>query len=175
MLIKGGAGCGKTTNLIKDANKSKNLIIFSFTNKAVDNIRGRVDDNLKTKAHTLDSYVSEFTSDTENLKLLANKDVFTDEFSMFPNKCMTLIYNSFVANKLKVKLYGNINQCNPVEGNSRLTYDNRKSPAILDMCSDIDELMYIEKSARCDQKTYDMLSNFLKTGQIKGKNTQLCG
>ena len=92
---------------------------------------------------------------------------------MVPNKWMTLIYNSFVANNLKVNLYGNINQCDPVEGNSRLTYDYTKSPAILDMCCDIVELKYIEESARYDQKSDDMLSNFLKTGQIKEKNRHL--
>ena len=55
-LITGGAGCGKTTKLINDAKESNNPIIFSFTNKAVDNIRSRVDDSLKNKVHTFDSY-----------------------------------------------------------------------------------------------------------------------
>ena len=55
-------------------------------NKAVANIRSRVDDNLKSKVHTFNSYFNEFVSDTENLKLLANKDVFIHEFSMVPNK-----------------------------------------------------------------------------------------
>ena len=152
ILITGGAGCGKTTKLINDAKESKNPIIFSFTNKAVDNIRSRVDDNLKSKVHTFDSYFNGFVPDTENLKLLANKDVFIDEFSMVPTKWLTLIYNSFVANILKVNLYGDSNQCDPVEGNSRLIYDYTKSPAILDMCSDTIELKYIKKSARYDQK-----------------------
>ena len=75
ILITGGPGCGKTTKLINDAKESKNPIIFSFTNKSVDNIRSRVDNNLKSKVHTFDSYFNEFVSDTENLKLLANKDV----------------------------------------------------------------------------------------------------
>ena len=92
-----------------------------------------------------------------------------NEFSMVTNKWMTLIYNSFVANNLKVNLYGDINQCDPVEGNSRLTYDHTKSPGILDMCSVSDPLNYIEESARYDHKTYDMLSNVFKTGQIKEK------
>ena len=168
-LTTGDAGCGKTTKLIEDAQKSKNPIIFSFTNKAIDNIRSKVDDNLKNKVHTFDSYFNEFTSDAENLKLLANKDVFIDEFSMVPNKWMTLIYNSVVANRLKVNLCGDINQCDTVEGNSRLTYDYTKSPAILDMCSVSDSLKDIEKTAKHDHKTHDMLSNFLKTDQIKKK------
>ena len=60
-LITGGAGCGKTTKLINDAKESKNPIIFSFTNKAVDNIRSRIDNSLKDKVHTFDSYFNEFT------------------------------------------------------------------------------------------------------------------
>ena len=65
MLITGGAGCGKTTKLINDAKESKNLVMFSFTNKAVDNIKSRVDDHLKSKVHTFDSYFNKFVSDTE--------------------------------------------------------------------------------------------------------------
>ena len=160
-LITGAAGCGKTTKLINDAKESKNPIIFSFTNKAVDNIRSRVDDSLKNKVHTFDSYFNEFISDAENLKLLANKDVFIDKFSMVPNKWITLIYNSFVANNLKVNLHGDMNQCDSVEDNSRLKYDYTKSPAILEMCSNVVELQYIKDSARYDKKTYDMLSKFL--------------
>ena len=157
-LITGGAGCGKTTKLINDAKESKNPIIFSFTNKAVDNIRSRVDDSLKNKVHSFDSYFNEFILDAENLKLLANKDVFIDEFSMVPNKWITLIYNSFVANDLKVNLYGDINQCDPAEGNSRLKYGYSKSLAILEMCPNTVELKYIEESARYDKKTFDMLT-----------------
>ena len=82
---------------------------------------------------------------------------------------MTLIYHSFVANNLKVNLYGDTNQCDPVEGNSKLIYDYTKSPAILDMCSETIELEYIKESSRYDEKTYIMLSKFLKNGHIKEK------
>ena len=150
--ITSGAGYGKTTKLINDAKESKNPIIFSFTNKAVDNIRSRVDDSLKNKVHTFDSYFNEFISDAENLKLLANKDIFIDEFSMVPNKWIALIYHSYVENNLKVNLYGDVNQCDPVEGNSRLKYDYTKSLAILEMCPNVVELKYIEESARYDKK-----------------------
>ena len=124
---------------------------------------------MKNEFHTFDSYFNEFISDAENIKLLSNKDVFIDEFSMVPNKWITLIYNNFVANNLKVNLYGDINQCDPVEGNSKLTYDYTKSPAILDMCCDVVELKYIEKSAKYDKKTYSMLTNFLETAQLNLK------
>ena len=86
ILTTAGTGCGKTTKLINDAKKSKNPIIFSFTNKAVDNIRSKVDNSLKSNVHTFDSHFNEFKSDVENLKLLANRNVFLNEFSMVPNK-----------------------------------------------------------------------------------------
>ena len=111
----------------------------------MDNIRSRVDDSMKNKVHTFDSYFNEFISDAENLKLLSNKNVFIDEFSTVPNKWITLTYNSLVANNLRVNIYGDINQCDPVEDNSRLTYDHTKSPAILDMCCEVVELKYIEE------------------------------
>ena len=93
---------------------------------------------------------------------------------MIPNKWLTLIYYSFVANNLKINLYGDSNQCDPVEGNSRLIYNYTKSPAILDTCSDTTGLKYIKESARYYQKTY-MLSNFLKTDQIKDKIGNIMG
>ena len=37
-LIAGGAGCGKTIKLIEDIKKSGSPIIFSSTNKAVENV-----------------------------------------------------------------------------------------------------------------------------------------
>ena len=89
-----------------------------------------------------------------SLKLLAGKGVFMDEFSMVPNKWITLLYDSFVANNLRVNLCGDVNQCGPVEGNSKLKYDHTKSPAILEMCSNIIQLDYIEESARYDKKTF---------------------
>ena len=88
---------------------------------------------------------------------------------MVPLKWMTLIYHSFVANNLKVNLYGDTNQCDPVEGISKLIYEYTKSPAIQDMCSDTVELEYIMESARYDHKIYKILSEFLKTGQVKEK------
>ena len=72
VLVTGGAGCGKTTKLINDAKESDNPIIFSFTNKAVDNIRNKVDDKLKNKVHTFDSYFNEFISDTDGSKQVDN-------------------------------------------------------------------------------------------------------
>ena len=93
---------------------------------------------------------------------------------MVSNKWLTLIYNSFVANNLKVNLYGDSNQCDPVKGNSRLIYNYMKSPAILGTCSDTIELKYIEESARYDRKN-NMSSNFLTTGQIKDKIGNMVG
>ena len=85
---------------------------------------------------------------------------------MVSNKWMTLIYHSFVRNNTKVSLHGDSYQCDPVEGMSRIVYDNTKSPAILDMCHKTIEKKYIKESARYDIKTHNMLTEFLKTGQL---------
>lgn len=66
-MIIGGAGCGKTTRLIEDATKSKNPIIFSFTNQSVSDIRNRLPVDMKDRVHTFDSYFNEYASDVENL------------------------------------------------------------------------------------------------------------
>ena len=61
------------------------------------------------------------------------------------------------------------NQCDPVEGSSRLKYDYPKIPAVLEMCPNTIELKYIEESARYDKKTFDMLTNCLQTGRLNQK------
>ena len=43
------AGCGKTTKLIKLAAEATNPIILSFTNKAIENVKSRIDDSLCDK------------------------------------------------------------------------------------------------------------------------------
>ena len=147
LLYTGGAACGKTTQLIKDVQVSKNPVIFCFTNKAVDNIRHRLPDVLKGSIHTFDSFFNENMSNTENMKSIEGKDIFIDEFSMVPNRWITLVYHSFVNHNLKVNLYGDSNQCDPVEGNSHIVYDYMKSPAILDKCHQIVEKQYIKESS----------------------------
>ena len=42
-------GCGKTTKLIKLAAEATNPIILSFTNKAIENVKSRIDDSLCDK------------------------------------------------------------------------------------------------------------------------------
>ena len=53
--------------------KSKNPIIFSFTNRAVDNIRNSLKKDMKDKVYTFDSYFNEYVStsaDVENIMKL---------------------------------------------------------------------------------------------------------
>ena len=94
---------------------------------------------------------------------LKNHTVFVDEFSMVPNNWMTTLYNAHVEFGITVNLFGDCNQCAPVDD---FGYDYLKSPAILAMCPTIEKLEYIEKSARYDKKTYETLSVFLKTGRV---------
>ena len=88
---------------------------------------------------------------------------------MVPNKLMTRIYNSFARNNLTVSLYGDSNQCDAVESGTNITHDYIKSPAIRDMCGRIIKLKYIKECARYGERTYNILSTFLETGQINGK------
>ena len=105
-------------------------------------------------------------TNTENMKSIEGKDVFRDEFFMTPNRWVTLIYDAFVRYGLKVNLYGDNEQCDPVEEGSQISYEYTKSPAILDMCPETIEKKYIEKSARYDKKTFKMLTKFRKNGRI---------
>ena len=174
-IVTGGAGCGKTTNLIEQVLKCDNALVLCFTNKACSVIREKLGDK-KDIVHTFDSYLNSFKKD--QICKLKNHTVFVDEYSMVPNNWMTALYNAFVDFGITVHLFGDCNQCAPVDDYG---YDYLKSPAILAMCPTIVKLEYIEKSARYDKKTYETLSVFLKTGRITNTfskiiecNTNIC-
>ena len=85
---------------------------------------------------------------------------------MVPNKWMTKIYNEYLKNGNRVYMYGDLNQCSPVEGGSQINYDYLESKPVREMCPKIETLEYIEKSCRYDKQTHEMLKTFLKLGKI---------
>ena len=117
--------------------------------------------------HTFDSYFCEFngTSIETNIKSLKNKTIFIEEFSMIPNKWMTLIYKAFTMFNNTVYMFGDPNQCEPVESGSQINYDYLESKTIHEMYPKVETLKYIEKSCRYDRQTHEMLKIFVKHGK----------
>lgn len=165
IIFNGQAGSGKTTKLCEMVKNTKNPIVLSFTNKAVENVRSKLIANGLNNniCYTFDSYFCEYTGDT--IKNLKNKTIFIDEFSMVPNKWITKIYESYLVNNNKIYLFGDPNQCEPVENSSRIRYDYLQSKTI-NMCPKVETMQYIEKSCRYDKKTHEMLKTYLKNGKI---------
>lgn len=65
-------------------------------------------------------------------------------------------------------MFGDINQCDPVEGNSQVHYNKFTSKTIKEMCPERVELKYIlEGCSRYDTKIRNMLADFLKTGKVQ--------
>ena len=159
----GQAGSGKTTKLCEMVKQSENPLVLSYTNKAIENIKKRLGDDYKDKCHTFDSYFCEWRETDTTLK---TKTIFIDELSMVPNKWITKIYEIFVENNNKIFMFGDPNQCLPVEGESQIKYDYLNSASILEMCPEVNELTYIEESCRYDKQTHNMLSVFLKQNKV---------
>ena len=114
--------------------KAKNPLVLSFTNKAVENVKNRLikmgfdKDEANKICHTFDSYFCEL-SDTNvdtNIKSLNYKTIFIEEFSMIPNKWITLIYKAITTYNNSVYMFGDPNQCEPVEDGSQIKYDYLK-------------------------------------------------
>ena len=95
-----------------------------------------------------------------------NKTFFIEEFSMIPNKWMTKIYEAFTMFKNKIYMFGDPNQCEPVEPGSQIHHNYLESKTVSEMCPDIQTLKYIEKSCRYDKQTHEMLKKLLKYGKI---------
>ena len=68
---------------------------------------------------TFDSYFCEWKG--RDLNSLEDKTIFIEEFSMVPNKWMqTTIYQAYT-------MFGDPNQCEPVEAGSQIHYDYLRS------------------------------------------------
>ena len=173
-IFNGQAGSGKTHRLCKMVIKADNPIVLAFTNKAVENVKDRLikmgfdKDKANKICHTFDSYFCELngTNEYTNIESLKNKTIFIEEFSMTPNKKMTLIYKAFTIHNNIVYMFGDPNQCEPVEDGSQIKYDYLDSKTVSQMCPKVETLKYIEKSCRYDIQTHDMLKTFLKHGKV---------
>ena len=127
------AGCGKTTKLCQLVMKEENPLFLSFTNKAIENVKSklvrmgmerRVANNV---CSTFDSYFCEWKG--RNVDSLENKTIFVEEFTMVPNKWMTLLYKAFTQFH-EVHMFGDPNQCKPVEPACQINYDYLESKTI---------------------------------------------
>ena len=169
-IFNGQAGSGKTTKLCELVMKTENPLVLSFTNKAVQNVKDRLKkmDGNPNVCYTFDSYFCEWngSSSETNLKSLEDKTIFIDEFSMVPNKWITLIYKAFTIYGTKVYMFGDPNQCSPVEAGSQISYNYLKSASVRQMCPKNVTLKYIEDSSRYDKKTHTVLDSFLKNGKL---------
>ena len=169
-IVNGQAGSGKTTELCKRVAESEKPLVLSFTNKAIENVKERLRKTENNKhdpnkiCYTFDSYFCEWNED--NFKELRKKTVFIEEYSMVPNKWMTMIYKAFVKYNIEVNLFGDPNQCEPVESESHLIYNYNDSESVKQMCPGRKTLPYIEASCRYDRETNKMLSTLLKHGKL---------
>ena len=82
------------------------------------------------------------------------------------NKWMTKLYQAFTKYRLTIYMFGDTNQCVPVESTD-MFYDYFESVAVSEMCPRRIEMKYIEEYARYDPQTRDLLTKFLKSGTIK--------
>ena len=169
-IYNGQAGSGKTTKLCKMVQKADRPLVLAFTNKAIENVKSKLISNgyeqeeANKICRTFDSYFCEWSDG--NYHNLSGKTIFIEEFSMVPNKWITKIYHEYINCNITVYMFGDPDQCEPVEGGSQIHYNYLESKTISEMCPRIKTLQYIDKSCRYDIQTHEMLKTFLKHGKI---------
>ena len=132
-IFIGQARSGKTTKLCQMVVEAKNPLVLSFTNKAIENVKSKLissgmdKDVVNNICRTFDSYFCEWSNASYHPESLKNKTLFIEEFSMVPNKRMTKIYNAYIEFGNKVYMFGDPNQCEPVEGGSAINYNYLES------------------------------------------------
>ena len=118
-IYNGQAVSGKTHTLCDKVKKTENPLVLSYTNKAIENVKSRLiskgyeKEEANKLCHTFDSYFCEWNG--RDINSLKDKTIFIEEFSMVPNKWMSIIYKGFTMFNNKVYMFGDPNQCEPVE------------------------------------------------------------
>ena len=168
VIYHSGAGCDKTYRLSKMAQEASDPIILSFTNNAIQNVKSVLCDEynnyeLAKKCYTFDLFFCDH--DGRDISSLQGKTIFVEEYSITPNKWMTKLYEAFTKYKLTVFMFGDTNQCDPVEPGG-IFYDYFTSIPITEMCPRRVEMKYIEEYARYDPQTRSLLTEFLENGCI---------
>ena len=112
-IYNGQAGSGKTTKLCEMVEKAKNPLASENVKRRLIKL-GYEKNEANTTCFTFYSYFCEWNG--RNIDSLEDMTIFIEEFSMVPNKWMTIIYNVFTMFNNKIYLFGDPNQCSPVEG-----------------------------------------------------------
>lgn len=178
-ILYGQAGCGKTTQLCQLIYENKDkAILLSHTNKAVVNIknilRKRFDmepEVINRMCHTFESY---FYDNIRGIDSLKDKMVFVDEYTMTPNRFITMLYNAFTKCDITVIMSGDINQCEPINNAKSRRHHYFESQSVYEMCPNRIEMKYIKGSARYDIETRNMLGNFLTFKNIRKYFKNIC-
>lgn len=108
------------------ASEAKNPIILSFTNKAIQSIKDKFKNTgLEKECYTFDSYFCDRHG--HDISALDGKTIFMEEYSMTPNKWTTKLYQAFTKYHNTIYMFGDTNQCNPVENGSRVHHNYFRS------------------------------------------------
>ena len=134
-----------------------NCIVFSHTNKAIVNIKKHLKikfrmeaDDVNKLCHTFELY---FYDNVRGIDDLKDKIVFVDEYSMTPNRFITLLYQAFTKHDITIIMSGDTNQCEPINGTKSIRHNYfDDSISVSEMCPKRIEMKCIENSARYDNK-----------------------
>ena len=147
--------------------------ILSHTNKAVVNIKNALKSKFKMSSedvnricHSFESYFYDNIRGVDNLK---DKMVFVDEYTMTPNRYITLLYQAYTKFGITIIMSGDVNQCEPINNVKSRRHNYFESKSVDEMCPNRVEMKYIEGSARYDQQTRFMLGNLLTYKNLKHK------
>ena len=108
-----------------------------------------------------DSYFCEWKG--RDLDSLKDKTISIEESYMVPNKWITKIYEAYKMLGNTIYMFGDPNQCKPVEAGSQIHYEYLRSKTVDEICPNRETLQYIKDSSRYDEKTHNTLATFQRT------------
>jgi hypothetical protein len=186
-ITKGCGGSGKTYRLVQDVknalSNNKKVAVLSFQNSVCNVLRARLGEN-EEFVHTIDSFLNTQQDELYGyLKLNSIDIVFIDEYTQPAIHLYEKIYTAFLEFDIQINLYGDENQCHAIDSFYKINYNG--IGFIKQMCPNVVELEYIEKSGRYNNLLFLILQKYLNTGSTynftkfkkydNSLNINLCG
>ena len=145
-------------------------VVLTVTNNAAENVRERSPDKPKDSVHTFDSFFNPNINVGKRPNLLKDRDMFVTEYSMVPNRWMTLLHSAFSSHNIKVCLYRDINQCEPSRREPAFCIDYNLARTSKTSAQTLQHTNTSETAAD-DEQTRHMLMKFLQSRRVEVGST----
>lgn len=151
-IVGGIGGCGKS-ELLKNVYNVNDGLVLTFTNAGCENLKNRGVDCM-----TFDSFIE------QKLDIAQYKFIYVDEFSQVSKYHYSILHKA-KRNGAQIQLYGDFNQCKPVDN---ISYDYRENDYIKYLVDGNKMILnYKVETGRYDEDLHQVIKYFLINNNVE--------